>query len=59
MTVRQVFYRLVGAYGCPKTEPAYVTLSDTLIMARRAGRRLAGCGIGRMSPTRRVGTISR
>jgi predicted DNA-binding protein (MmcQ/YjbR family) len=49
--VRQVFYRLVGAYGYPKTEPAYVTLSNTLIMARHAGRRLAGCGIGRMPPT--------
>jgi hypothetical protein len=57
MTVRQVFYLLVGAYGYPKTEP-YVTLSNTLIMARRAGRRL-GCGIGRMSPTPRVGTIGR
>jgi hypothetical protein len=30
----------------PKTKPAYMKLSNTLVMARRAGRRLAGCGIG-------------
>jgi hypothetical protein len=36
-----------------------MNLSNTLVMARRAGRRLAGYGIGRMSPTPRVGTISR
>jgi hypothetical protein len=47
-----------GAYGYPKTEPTYMNLSKTLVMARRAGR-LAGYGIGRMSPTPRVGTISR
>ena len=47
------------AYGYPKTEPAYMNLSNTLVTARRAGRRLAGCGIGRMSPTPQVGTISR
>jgi hypothetical protein len=47
------------AYGYPKTEPAYMNLSKTPVIARRAGRHLAGCGIGRMSPTLRVGTISR
>lgn len=36
MTVRQVFYRLVGNYGFEKTEPAYKRLCDYLIRARRA-----------------------
>jgi hypothetical protein len=43
----------------PEAEPASMNLPNTLVMARRAGRRLAGCGNGRMSPTPRVGTISR
>jgi hypothetical protein len=34
--VRQVFYRLVGAYGFEKTEAAYGRLCDYLVRARRA-----------------------
>jgi hypothetical protein len=37
LTVRQVFYRLVGAHSYPKTEKAYNNLSNTMVMARRAG----------------------
>jgi len=37
LTVRQVFYRLVGAFGYPKTEKAYNNLGDKLVRARRAG----------------------
>ncbi len=37
MTGRQIFYRLVGAYGYPKTEKAYGSLSESLVRARRAG----------------------
>lgn len=37
LTARQIFYRLVGAYGLPKTENAYDTLLDRLNRARRAG----------------------
>jgi hypothetical protein len=36
MTARQVFYRLVGAYGYPKTENKYDSLCDVLVRARRA-----------------------
>ena len=36
MTVRQVFYRLVGAHGYDKTERAYERLSESLNRARRA-----------------------
>jgi hypothetical protein len=36
LTVRQVFYRLVGAHGYDKTERAYDRLSDNLNRARRA-----------------------
>lgn len=36
LTVRQIFYRLVGAYGYPKTEAAYRTLAEYLVRARRA-----------------------
>jgi hypothetical protein len=36
LTVRQVFYRLVGAYGYPKDERAYGRLGYTLSRARRA-----------------------
>ena len=35
LTVRQVFYRLVGAYGYPKTELFYEKLSNHLSNARR------------------------
>jgi len=37
LTVRQVFYRLVGAHGFPKTERAYERLCECLVRARRAG----------------------
>jgi hypothetical protein len=36
LTARQIFYRLVGAYGYPKTEDAYNRLTDKLTRARRA-----------------------
>ena len=37
LTVRQIFYRLVGAHGFPKTEKAYDRLGEYLVRARRAG----------------------
>jgi hypothetical protein len=37
LTGRQIFYRLVGAYGYPKTEDAYERLTNYLVRARRAG----------------------
>jgi hypothetical protein len=37
LTLRQVFYRLVGAYSYDKTENAYERLGETLNRARRAG----------------------
>jgi hypothetical protein len=36
MTARQIFYRLVGAYGYDKTERAYKNLCEELVRARRA-----------------------
>jgi hypothetical protein len=36
LTARQIFYRLVGAYGYPKTERAYGNLTEHLSRARRA-----------------------
>lgn len=36
LTVRQIFYRMVGNYGYEKTEAAYSRLSDKLVRARRA-----------------------
>ena len=36
VTERQIFYRLVGAYGYPKTENAYERLTYYLVRARRA-----------------------
>jgi hypothetical protein len=36
ITVRQVFYRLVGAHGYPKTEKAYKNLCELMGRARRA-----------------------
>ena len=36
LTVRQIFYRLVGAYGFDKTEQAYERLGNYLVRARRA-----------------------
>jgi hypothetical protein len=37
LTVRQIFYRLVGAHGYDKTELAYDRLGELLNRARRAG----------------------
>jgi hypothetical protein len=37
MTARQIFYRLVAAYGYPKTESAAKNLGEYLTRARRAG----------------------
>ncbi len=37
MTNRQIFYRLVGAFGYPKTERGYANLCEYLSRARRAG----------------------
>lgn len=37
LTIRQVFYRLVGVHGYDKTEQAYSRLCETLGRARRAG----------------------
>lgn len=36
LTLRQIFYRLVAAYGYEKTENAYSSLGETLNRARRA-----------------------
>jgi hypothetical protein len=36
MTARQIFYRLVGVYGYPKTEAKYDSLTEVLVRARRA-----------------------
>lgn len=36
MTVRQVFYRLVGQYDYPKDERAYARLCEAVVKARRA-----------------------
>ena len=36
MTARQIFYRLVGGYGFPKTERSYKNLCNHLVRARRA-----------------------
>jgi hypothetical protein len=36
LTARQIFYRLVAAYGYPKTEDAYGRLTEHLTRARRA-----------------------
>jgi hypothetical protein len=36
LTVRQIFYRLVGVYGFEKTENAYERLGNHLVRARRA-----------------------
>src|SRR3954452_2185771 len=56
LTLRQIFYRLVGAYDYPKTEKAYGNLGEHLNRARRAeiipmnairddgGVRQGGCG---------------
>jgi hypothetical protein len=37
LTIRQVFYRLVGVYGYPKKERAYKNLCELLNRARRGG----------------------
>jgi hypothetical protein len=36
LTLRQIFYRLVGAHGYEKTEQAYERLGECLVRARRA-----------------------
>jgi len=36
LTARQIFYRLVGKYGYPKTESAYESLTNWLVRARRS-----------------------
>jgi hypothetical protein len=36
LTVRQIFYRLVGEHGYEKTEAAYARLAECLVRARRA-----------------------
>lgn len=36
LTVRQIFYRLVGVFDYPKTEQAYERLGNYLVRARRA-----------------------
>jgi len=36
LTVRQIFYRMVGQYGYEKTEQAYNRLADYIVRARRA-----------------------
>ncbi len=36
LTCRQIYYRLVGAHGYPKTELAYARLCDVINRARRA-----------------------
>ena len=38
LTVRQIFYRLVGEYGYEKDERAYGRLAETLVRARRSKR---------------------
>ncbi len=38
LTVRQIFYRLVGAFNYPKTEQAYERLGNYLVRARRSKR---------------------
>lgn len=37
LTLRQVFYRLIGAYGYPKTKRFSTQLQEALVKARRAG----------------------
>ena len=37
LTIRQIFYRLVGKYSYEKTEQAYNRLGEYLNRARRAG----------------------
>jgi hypothetical protein len=36
LTIRQIFYRLVGVYGYDKTDRAYRRLCDVMVLARRA-----------------------
>jgi hypothetical protein len=38
LTIRQIFYRLVGVHDYPKTERAYKNLGEMLNRARRSGR---------------------
>ncbi len=54
MTIRQVFYRLVGGHGYDKTEQAYARLCETMNRARRAGiinfHDIRDDGVSRYSP---------
>jgi hypothetical protein len=53
MTVRQIFYRLVGSYGYKKDERAYKRLAEYLVKARRAQMiQFGGSGTTGRSPTR-------
>jgi hypothetical protein len=36
LTVRQIFYRLVGSYGYDKSQKAYKALAENMVLARRA-----------------------
>jgi len=55
LTIRQVFYRLVGVYGYPKDENAYERLCNALNRARRSGyirfKDLRDDGISVMQPS--------
>jgi hypothetical protein len=59
LTIRQVFYRLVGVYGYPKDENAYERLCNALNRARRAGyvrfEDLRDDGISVMQPNHYAG----
>ena len=59
LTIRQVFYRLVGVYGYPKDENAYERLCNALNRARRAGyvrfEHLRDDGISVMQPNHYAG----
>src|SRR3954464_13460273 len=60
LTVRQIFYRLVGAYRYEKTDAAYERLANLLVRARRA--RLIASRTSAMtasSASRRGGTPGR
>ena len=38
LTIRQIFYRLVGGFGYEKTEKFYSRIQDYLVLGRRSGR---------------------
>lgn len=59
LTIRQVFYRLVGNHGFDKTEAAYARLCETFNRARRAGYipfdAIRDDGITRLEPRKWAG----